>query len=234
MRDFIPLAFSTVILCFFSCTGRTPETADLFTGIEPRAAAPVTSFLDRRHEPYTVAIDSGKITLRVLAKRAQLLKEYLTTPVDSLRYRSLVRSAFLSERDSARVHPEPKRSLRKIPVHQKTRPDSLRIGEAFDGVFGDAAWRVYRTREYDIIVEFEGSLKQRAREEQFGLNVLEELTDHRDYLLAEAGTPGAVWRFRWTIGVDRVSFVKESTRITLGGNSPGNKRSAREGLHIDL
>ncbi|MHB9027767.1 MAG: hypothetical protein ACYC9O_03250 [Candidatus Latescibacterota bacterium] len=234
MRKFIFLTGALLTLTFFSCGGGAPETSDLFTGLEPKAAAPVISFLDRRHEPYTVGIDSGAVSIQVPARRLNLLREYLNAPVDSLRYERLVRGAFLSERDSATVHPEPKRSLKMFPVHRKVRTDSLRIGEAFDGLFVDAVWKVYRTRERDIMVEFEGRLKQTTREEPFGRKVLEELTDHREYLLTEVGAPGSRWKFVWLIGVDGKSFTKRSTRITFDGGCPEKDRGSAARLIIDL
>ncbi len=220
------------LLC--SCVGNTPETAYLFSRLEPKKAALFISFLDRRNEPYSLEIDGGTISIRVSAKRLNLLKNYLTAPPDSLSLIDLVRNASLSEIDSARIHLHPKSGLARLPLHQEIHTDSTRINDAFGRIFENAFWRMYRTREYDIMVEFEGELKQTAKEEYFGLKILKELTSNRDYLLAEVGTPGAVWRFRWRIGIDVVSFVKESTRITLGRNRMGNKSDAGQMLYIDL
>jgi len=222
------------MMLLFSCGGNVPKTVCLFSGLEPREAGPFISFLDRRYEPYSIEMDRGTISIRVYEKRLSLLKEYITAPVDSLRFIRLVGDAFLSERDSARVHIQQRRTLPRLPLHQEVHMDSTRIREAFNSIFENASWKAYRTREYDIMVEFQGEVKQTAREESFGLKILKELTDNRDYLLAEVGIPGAVWRFRWRVGIDAVSFIKESTRITLGDSRSGKKSEPGDTLHIDL
>jgi hypothetical protein len=101
-------------------------------------------------------------------------------------------------------------------------------------VFREGRWKTARTRDREIVVEFTGTMGEHALETAFGVKVLGELTGHREYLAAEAGAPGARWMFRWRIGIEGKSLVKESTRVTLGGKGKSNGRGEGVVLHIDL
>lgn len=221
-------------LLLMSCGGNSRPSEPLSGSMEPRDAADITAFLDRHHEPYTLETEGRAVIIRVKPDRAKLLKEYLYAPVDSAGYINLVRKFRLSEKDSAWVHREPPKSVRKFTYFEKEHADSTRIGEAFDFVFEKCIWKAQRTRENDIVVEFTGTVTVHAMDNPFGKKVLNELTDHRDYLIAEVGKPEAVWKFRWRIGIEGKSFYKEMIRVTLGGKEKEKDRKSGDELHIDL
>ncbi len=173
--------------------------------------------------------------VRVVPVRAAMILAYLAEPVDSVRYVGLVRECRLSDRDSSRVDRVTPESVRRFVVRKAVVPsDSTRIGEAFDALFENGVWKTQRTREKEIVVEFTGTVKQDARNSPFGKKVMGELTSHRNHLAAEVGLTGAVWNFRWRIGIEGKTFVKESVRVSLGGKNPVGKSGSGEIVNIDL
>jgi hypothetical protein len=209
-----------------------------YENLEPKQAAVIGSFLDEFHEKSRMTVVGKTLTIEVPRNRLDLLKHYMTAPVDSESHIRLVRNAFVADRDSAKTASitasKKSERLMRLVAPSEGQSDSLRIGVAFDRVFERPEWKCYRTPDYKIHVEFTGAIPPNIRAGPEKMRVVVELVSHRRNLLLEIGPENSLWRFRWLVGIDGRSFKKESLRVVPGRFRPEGGKPARETEYISL
>ncbi|MFA6470498.1 MAG: hypothetical protein WCU00_00545 [Candidatus Latescibacterota bacterium] len=225
-------------ISLYGCNGNDNRYVILYENIQPKQAAEIGSLLDEFHEINTMTMGNNTFTIKVPQKRINLIKHYMTAPVDSERYISLVQTALLAQRDSVKTVSQDavKASgrLKRIVTPPTERSDSLRIGAAFDRTFENSSWRCYRTPDYKIHVEFSGNIPSSIRSNPEEMSFVMNLTDNREPLLLEIGPARSLWKFRWLMGIDGLSFKKESTRVIPGRFRPEGGKPPRESESISL
>lgn len=224
---------------FISGCGRSEHRYVVFyENLEPKHASVIGSFLDEFHEKSRMTVVGKTLTIKVPRERIDLLKHYMTAPVDSESHIRLVRSAFLADRDSSRTITQTalKKSerLMRLVAPSEGQSDSLRIGVVFDRVFEQSEWKCYRTPDYKIHVEFTGTIPSNIRANSELMRVVNELVYHGEMLLLEIGPEHSFWRFRWLVGIDGRSFKKESLRVVPGRFRPEGGVPARETEYISF
>jgi hypothetical protein len=229
------------LMCLFLLSGCGKSTSPYETfseNLEPKQAAALSAFLDDFHEKYRMTEQGKTFAIGVPRARIEILKRYMTGPVDTTRCIGLIRGVFLSERDSSKttlsaIPKKSERLMRMIAPSGEYR-DSLHIGEAFDAVFEGSAWLCFRTKDNKIHVEFTGTIPENIRANTGGMRVVDELLGGREKLLLEVGPERSLWRFRWIVGIDCRSFMKESFRVIPGRFHPEGDSQPRESAYIGL
>lgn len=220
------------------CEGNNHGYVTLYGNLQPKQADVISSFLGEFHEKYLMTMEGKTFTIEVPRGRIDLIKHYMTVPVDSENYIRLVRTAPLAERDSAKtVSKAAKRAsgrLMRMVAPPGERSDSLRIGAAFDMTFENTVWNCYRTPDYKIHVEFNGTIPNTIHSNPEGMHVVGKLAENRESLLLEIGPEHSLWRFRWLVGIDGLSFKKESIRVIPGRFRPEGGKPPRETAYINL
>jgi hypothetical protein len=233
---FLSMVIMTVLLS--GCGKKDQGFVVLSGNLEPKQAAVIGSLLDALHEKSRMTVTGKTLTIEVPRDRIELLKHYMTAPVDSESHIRLIRSALFADRDSAKavagVPSKKAERFIKLVAPREGQTDSLRIGAAFDRLFQNTEWRCYRTPDFKIHVEFSGTIPQNIHADKEGLRIIEELVARREMLLLDIGPEDSLWRFRWLIGIEGRSFKKESFRVIPGRFSPEAGKPPREKEYISL
>jgi len=206
------IAAALAIQCGGERNGGSEFTV-LFDKLEPSRAALIILFLENNEVDVDVTMNDKLFSISVSPQIARQAKEYITGSVDSALCVELIRGGCFDETLPPETPPPLAEFFRRDPEGESNIPA---IGEIFSTVFHEGSWRVWRSRDLTINVEFTGAVPDTIENREACLELLKYTTGNWEMLFVEVGPESSVWRFRWTVGIDKRSFKKESIRVIPG------------------
>ncbi len=177
--------------------------------VSPAKSASIFTLLEKNGIEYSSSLDltnEGKIAVSVDSRYFDILQKYIVLAPSSGGYVQAVMEKSCYRRGISAL------SVRLAAMI--TEPGKTTVGDVFERVFSDGNWRVFRSPNYEIIVEFRGTVPEGIRDNNSDFELLKRFTEQWEIYFPMIGPEHSEWQFRWIVGLNGRDFRKQPIRIT--------------------